>query len=62
MAEERGGLIELGSERLEAFSAAVFAGSAQAGLARRLIEALASAEAAAAFKAAGLEPLGGREE
>jgi molybdate transport system substrate-binding protein len=44
------------------FSAAVFAGSAQAGLARRLTEALVSAEAAAAFKAAGLEPLGGREE
>ena len=49
-------------QRPTVFSAVVFAGSAQAGLARRFIQALASADAAAAFTAAGLEPLGGREE
>lgn len=38
------------------FSAAAFAGSANAGLAREFLQALSSAEAAAAFKAAGLEP------
>jgi len=37
-------------------SAAVFAGSAPTGLAGEFLRALASAEAAAAFKAAGLEP------
>jgi molybdate transport system substrate-binding protein len=39
------------------FSAAVFTGSANADLARRLLQALASAEAAAAYSAAGLEPV-----
>lgn len=40
------------------FSAAVFAGSAHAGLAREFLQSLASADAAAAFRAAGLEPVG----
>jgi molybdate transport system substrate-binding protein len=40
------------------FSAAVFAGSPHADLARRLLRVLASAEAAAPYRAAGLEPLG----
>jgi molybdate transport system substrate-binding protein len=39
------------------FSAAMFAGSAHAELARALLEVLASAEAAAAFRAAGLDPV-----
>jgi molybdate transport system substrate-binding protein len=39
------------------FAAAAFAGSTNAGLARELLGALSSAEAAAAYKAAGLEPL-----
>jgi hypothetical protein len=41
------------------FSAAVFAGSAQASLARAFLQSLASADAAAAFRAAGLEPVRG---
>ena len=41
------------------FSAAVFAGSANSDLARRLLQMLASAEAAAAYEAAGLEPVQG---
>ena len=40
------------------FSAAVFAGSAHASLARAFLQALASPDAAAAFRAAGLEPAG----
>jgi molybdate transport system substrate-binding protein len=56
------GPLPAGLQKPTIFSAAVFAGSAQAGLARRFIEALASREAAAAFTAAGLEPLGGRGE
>jgi molybdate transport system substrate-binding protein len=39
------------------FSAAVFAGSSGAGPAPAFLQALSSAEAAAAFKAAGLEPV-----
>jgi molybdate transport system substrate-binding protein len=39
------------------FSAAVFTGSAHAALARKLLQALVSAEAAAAYRAAGLEPI-----
>jgi molybdate transport system substrate-binding protein len=39
------------------FSAAVFAGAAQAGSARAFIEMLASAEAAQAFRASGLDPV-----
>ena len=39
------------------FSAAVFAGC-DAGLARKFLQSLASADAAAAFRAAGLEPAG----
>ena len=39
------------------FSAAIFAGSAHAGLARAFLQALTTAEAAAAFMAAGLEPV-----
>lgn len=39
------------------FSAAVFAGSPRAGPARAFLQALSSAEAAAAFRAAGLEPV-----
>lgn len=39
------------------FSAAVFAGSANASMARGLLQRLASAEAAAAYSAAGLEPV-----
>jgi molybdate transport system substrate-binding protein len=39
------------------FSAAVFAGSARADAARAFLQALTSAEAAAAFTAAGLEPV-----
>jgi molybdate transport system substrate-binding protein len=39
------------------FSAAVFAGSPRAGPARAFLAALSSAEAAAAFRAAGLEPV-----
>src|SRR5262245_9722474 len=42
------------------FSAAVFAGSAHASPARAFLQSLASADAAAAFRAAGLEPV--REE
>jgi molybdate transport system substrate-binding protein len=38
------------------FSAAVLASSADAGLARAFLQSLASADAAAAFRAAGLEP------
>jgi molybdate transport system substrate-binding protein len=41
------------------FSAAVFAGSAHASLAREFLQSLASADAAAAFRAAGLEPVRG---
>ena len=40
------------------FSAAVFAGSAHATLARAFLQALASPDAAATFRAAGLEPAG----
>jgi molybdate transport system substrate-binding protein len=39
------------------FSAAVFSDSANANLARNLVQTLASVEAVPAFKAAGLEPL-----
>jgi molybdate transport system substrate-binding protein len=39
------------------FSAAVFAGAAHADLAREFLHALASAEAAATYKATGLEPV-----
>jgi molybdate transport system substrate-binding protein len=39
------------------FSAALFAGAPNASLARELLQALSSAEAAAAYKAAGLEPV-----
>jgi molybdate transport system substrate-binding protein len=39
------------------FSAAAFAGSSREGPARAFLQALSSAEAAAAFKAAGLEPV-----
>ena len=39
------------------FSAAVFTGSINADLARRFLQTLASAEAAAAYGAAGLEPV-----
>jgi molybdate transport system substrate-binding protein len=56
------GPLPAGLQKPTIFSAAVFAGSAQVGLARRFIEALASREAATAFTAAGLEPLGGRGE
>jgi molybdate transport system substrate-binding protein len=42
------------------FSAAVFAGSASAGLAGRLLQALASPEAAPAYAEAGLEPISAR--
>ncbi|HWE21803.1 MAG TPA: substrate-binding domain-containing protein [Hyphomicrobiaceae bacterium] len=41
------------------FAAAIFAGSARAEAASALLRALASAEAATAFRAAGLEPLAG---
>jgi molybdate transport system substrate-binding protein len=41
------------------FAAAMFAGSADGDLARAFLQALASAEAATAFRAAGLEPLAG---
>ena len=41
------------------FSAAVFAGSANSDLARGLLQVLVSAEAAAAYRAAGLEPIEG---
>ena len=40
------------------FSAAVLAGSTQAGLARAFLQSLVSADAAAAYRAAGLEPVG----
>jgi molybdate transport system substrate-binding protein len=40
------------------FSAAVFADAAHAGLARAFLQSLASADAAAAFRTAGLEPAG----
>jgi molybdate transport system substrate-binding protein len=40
------------------FSAAVFVGSADASLARAFLQSLASADAAAAFRRAGLEPAG----
>jgi molybdate transport system substrate-binding protein len=40
------------------FSAAVFAGSVQAGVARAFLQSLASTDAAAAFRMAGLEPAG----
>ena len=39
------------------FAAAVFADSANAGLAHEFLQALSSAEAAAAYKATGLEPM-----
>jgi molybdate transport system substrate-binding protein len=39
------------------FAAAVFAGSGNVDLARRLLQTLTSAEAAAAYSAAGLEPV-----
>jgi molybdate transport system substrate-binding protein len=42
------------------FSAAVFAGSPSAALARDLLQALASPEAVAAYAAAGLEPINAR--
>jgi molybdate transport system substrate-binding protein len=42
------------------FSAAVFAGSANAGLAGRLLQALAAPEAAPAYAEAGLEPINAR--
>jgi molybdate transport system substrate-binding protein len=41
------------------FSAAMFAGSAHSEMAPAFLRALASADAAAAFRAAGLEPLAG---
>lgn len=41
------------------FSAAAFTGSPNAGLARQLMQALTSPDAAAAYRAAGLEPLQG---
>jgi molybdate transport system substrate-binding protein len=41
------------------FAAAMFVGSADAELARAFLQALASAEAATAFRAVGLEPLAG---
>ncbi len=39
------------------FAAAAFSGSANAGPAREFLQVLASAEAAAAYEAAGLEPV-----
>jgi molybdate transport system substrate-binding protein len=42
------------------FSAAIFAGSPHTGSARGLLQTLRSAEAAAAFRAAGLEPMVGQ--
>jgi molybdate transport system substrate-binding protein len=44
-------------QMLSIFSAAAFTQSANASLARRLLQVLASADAAAAYRAAGLEPL-----
>jgi molybdate transport system substrate-binding protein len=42
------------------FSAAVFAAATRSDMARQFLWALSSAEAAAAFRAAGLEPVGGQ--
>jgi molybdate transport system substrate-binding protein len=44
-------------QKVSVFSAAVFAGSKGIALARPLLQALSSAQAVAAFRAAGLEPL-----
>ena len=54
------GPLPAGAQKPSVFSAAIFAGSAQAVPARGLLQALTSAHAAAAFMAAGLEPLGAR--
>ena len=57
---EFGGTIPSEIQLVQVFSAAIVAGSKETGAARQLIDFLASAQAAAAIRKYGMEPLGKR--